>query len=77
LRERPSQLKEAKNRGIKIIGYFPGNYVPKELIDASGAIKLCLINDGDSQPAKAALSVVPQIICPFARAQIGERLRNC
>ncbi|MFX1518111.1 MAG: 2-hydroxyacyl-CoA dehydratase family protein, partial [Promethearchaeota archaeon] len=25
-------------------------------------------------PADAALSVVPQVICPFARAQIGERL---
>jgi len=74
LRERPSQLKEAKNKGVKIIGYFPGNYVPEELIYASGAVPLCLINGGDSQPAEAALSVVPQVICPFARAQIGERL---
>jgi benzoyl-CoA reductase/2-hydroxyglutaryl-CoA dehydratase subunit BcrC/BadD/HgdB len=74
LRERPAQLNEAKNKGIKIIGYFPGNYVPEELIYASGAVPLCLINGGDSQPAGAALSVVPQVICPFARAQIGERL---
>jgi len=74
LRERPYQLKEAKNKGVKTIGYFPGNYVPEELIYASGAIPLCLINGGDSRPAEAALSVVPQVICPFARAQIGERL---
>jgi benzoyl-CoA reductase/2-hydroxyglutaryl-CoA dehydratase subunit BcrC/BadD/HgdB len=74
LKERPSQLKEAKNKGVKIIGYFPGNYVPEELIYASGAIPLCLINGGDSRPAEMALSVVPQVICPFARAQIGERL---
>jgi benzoyl-CoA reductase/2-hydroxyglutaryl-CoA dehydratase subunit BcrC/BadD/HgdB len=74
LRERPSQLKEAKNKGVKIIGCFPGNYVPEELIYASGAVPLCLVNGGDSQPAEAALSIVPQIICPFARAQIGERL---
>lgn len=74
LRERPSQLKEAKNKGIKIIGYFPGNYVPEELIYASGAVPLCLINGGDPQPSEAALSIVPQVICPFARAQIGERL---
>jgi benzoyl-CoA reductase/2-hydroxyglutaryl-CoA dehydratase subunit BcrC/BadD/HgdB len=74
LRERPSQLKEAKNKGVKIIGYFPGNYVPEELIYASGAVPLCLISGGDSRPAEAALSVVPQVICPFARAQIGERL---
>jgi benzoyl-CoA reductase/2-hydroxyglutaryl-CoA dehydratase subunit BcrC/BadD/HgdB len=74
LRERPSQLKEAKNKGIKIIGYFPGNYVPEELIYASGAVPLCLISGGDSRPAEAALAVVPQVICPFARAQIGEML---
>jgi benzoyl-CoA reductase/2-hydroxyglutaryl-CoA dehydratase subunit BcrC/BadD/HgdB len=74
LRERPTRLMEAKNNGTKIIGYFPGNYVPEELIYASGAVPLCLINGGDSQPAEAALSVVPQVICPFARAQIGERL---
>jgi benzoyl-CoA reductase/2-hydroxyglutaryl-CoA dehydratase subunit BcrC/BadD/HgdB len=74
LKERPSQLLEAKNKGVKIIGYFPGNYVPEELIYASGAVPLCLINGGDSRPAEMALSVVPQVICPFARAQIGERL---
>ena len=74
LKERPSQLFEAKNKGVKIIGYFPGNYVPEELIYASGAVPLCLINGGDSKPAEMALSVVPQVICPFARAQVGERL---
>jgi benzoyl-CoA reductase/2-hydroxyglutaryl-CoA dehydratase subunit BcrC/BadD/HgdB len=74
MRERPSQLKEAKNKGVKIIGYFPGNFVPEELIYASGAIPLCLISGGDSRPAEAALSIVPQVICPFARTQIGERL---
>jgi benzoyl-CoA reductase/2-hydroxyglutaryl-CoA dehydratase subunit BcrC/BadD/HgdB len=74
LKERPSQLLEAKNKGVKIIGYFPGNYVPEELIYASGAVPLCLINGGDSKPAEMALSVVPQVICPFARAQVGERL---
>jgi benzoyl-CoA reductase/2-hydroxyglutaryl-CoA dehydratase subunit BcrC/BadD/HgdB len=74
LKERPSQLLEAKNKGVKIVGYFPGNYVPEELIYASGAVPLCLINGGDSKPAEMALSVVPQVICPFARAQVGERL---
>lgn len=74
LRDRPSQLEEAKKNGIKIIGYFPGNYVPEELIYASGAVPLCLVHGGASQPADAALSVVPHVICPFARAQIGERL---
>jgi len=74
LRDRPAQLEEAKKNGIKIIGYFPGNYVPEELIYASGAVPLCLVHGGASQPADVALSVVPHVICPFARAQIGERL---
>jgi benzoyl-CoA reductase/2-hydroxyglutaryl-CoA dehydratase subunit BcrC/BadD/HgdB len=74
LRDRPAQLEEAKKNGIKIIGYFPGNYVPEEIIYASGSVPLCLIHGGSSGPADAALSVVPHIICPFARAQIGERL---
>jgi len=42
LKDRPAQLIEAKNNGVKIIGYFPGNYVPEEIIYASGAVPLCL-----------------------------------
>jgi benzoyl-CoA reductase/2-hydroxyglutaryl-CoA dehydratase subunit BcrC/BadD/HgdB len=74
LRDRPSQLEEAKKKGVKVVGYFPGNFVPEEIIYASGAVPLCLTHGGSSRPADAALSVVPQVICPFARAQIGERL---
>jgi benzoyl-CoA reductase/2-hydroxyglutaryl-CoA dehydratase subunit BcrC/BadD/HgdB len=74
LENRPMQLREAKKNGIKIIGYFPGNYVPEEIIYASGAVPLCLIRGGNQRPADAGLSVLPQVICPFARAQIGERL---
>jgi benzoyl-CoA reductase/2-hydroxyglutaryl-CoA dehydratase subunit BcrC/BadD/HgdB len=74
LRDRPAKLKEAKDKGVKIIGYLPGNYVPEEIIYASGAIPICLTDGGNPHPADTALSVVPQIICPFARAQVGERL---
>jgi benzoyl-CoA reductase/2-hydroxyglutaryl-CoA dehydratase subunit BcrC/BadD/HgdB len=74
LKDRPAQLREAKKNGVKIIGYFPGNYVPEEIVYASGAVPLCLTHGGSPQPADAALSVVPHVICPFARAQIGERL---
>ena len=74
LRDRPAQLRAAKKNGVKIVGYFPGNYVPEELIYASGAIPLCLTHGGSARPADAALALLPQIICPFARAQVGERL---
>ena len=65
---------EAKNNGIKIVGYFPGGYVPEELIYASGAIPLGLAEGGSNDPVDASLSVMPQCMCPFARAQVGERL---
>jgi benzoyl-CoA reductase/2-hydroxyglutaryl-CoA dehydratase subunit BcrC/BadD/HgdB len=74
LKNRPEQLREAKKKGIKIIGYFPGDYVPEEIIYASGAVPLCLAHGENYYAAEAALSVVPHVICPFARAQIGERL---
>jgi benzoyl-CoA reductase/2-hydroxyglutaryl-CoA dehydratase subunit BcrC/BadD/HgdB len=74
LRERPAQLEKAKKSGVKIIGYFPGNYVPEEIIWASGAVPICLVDGGDSSPVNASLSVVPNILCPFARAQIGGRI---
>lgn len=74
LRDRPAQLREAQEKGVKIIGYFPGGYVPEELITASGAIPICLIDGGDTLPVEASLSAIPHIFCPFARTQVGERL---
>jgi benzoyl-CoA reductase/2-hydroxyglutaryl-CoA dehydratase subunit BcrC/BadD/HgdB len=74
LRDRPEQLREAKKQGVKIIGYFPGNYVPEEIIYAAGAMPICLVDGGSSAPAEAALELIPHVSCPFARAQLGERL---
>jgi benzoyl-CoA reductase/2-hydroxyglutaryl-CoA dehydratase subunit BcrC/BadD/HgdB len=74
LENRPAQLEELKKKGIKIIGYFPGNYVPEEIIYASGAVPICLTHGGRSEPVDAAMSEVPDMLCPFSRAQIGERL---
>jgi benzoyl-CoA reductase/2-hydroxyglutaryl-CoA dehydratase subunit BcrC/BadD/HgdB len=74
LRNRPVQLREAQKNGVKIVGFFPGNYVPEEIIYASGAIPICLVHGGSPEPVDAALAEVPDVICPFVRAQIGERL---
>jgi benzoyl-CoA reductase/2-hydroxyglutaryl-CoA dehydratase subunit BcrC/BadD/HgdB len=74
MRDRPAELLEAKEKGVKIVGYFPGNYVPEELIIASGAVPLCLASGGDTPPVEASSSVMPHIFCPFSRAQVGERL---
>jgi benzoyl-CoA reductase/2-hydroxyglutaryl-CoA dehydratase subunit BcrC/BadD/HgdB len=67
-------LAEARGRGMKVVGYLTGGYVPDELIYASGAIPLCLSHGGDARSAERALGLVPNIICPFARAQLGEKL---
>ena len=74
LQERLSQLKAAKDKGTKVIGYFPGNYVPEELIIAAGAIPLCLASGGDALPLQASLATIPDVFCPFARTQVGEKL---
>ena len=73
LKNRPTQLREAQKKGIKIVGYFPGNYVPEEMIYASGAVPICLAAVS-SRHSNAALDEVPDIVCPFARAQIGQKL---
>jgi len=73
LENRLTQLREAKEKGAKVVGYFPGNYVPEEIIYASGAVPICFAS-ASSQHANAALVEVPDVICPFARAQIGQKL---
>ena len=42
LQQRREALERAKSDGTKVVGYFPGGFVPEELIYASGAIPLCL-----------------------------------
>ena len=74
LKDRPAQLREAQKKGAKVVGYFPGNYVPEEIIYASGAVPICLTHGGRSEPVDAAVAEMPSIICPFVRAQVGERL---
>jgi benzoyl-CoA reductase/2-hydroxyglutaryl-CoA dehydratase subunit BcrC/BadD/HgdB len=74
LKDRPAQLEAARKNGVKIIGYFPGNYVPEEIIYAAGAVPICLIHGGIAKASDAASSVIPPYLCPFALAQIGERL---
>ncbi len=74
LRNRPVHLEKAKNNGAKIVGYFPGNYVPEELILASGAIPVCLVDGGSGLPVETASTVLPRIACSFVRAQAGEMI---
>jgi benzoyl-CoA reductase/2-hydroxyglutaryl-CoA dehydratase subunit BcrC/BadD/HgdB len=74
LGNRPAQLREAQKRGGKVVGFFPGSYVPEEIIYAAGALPVCLARGGSPEPVDAALTEMPDVICPFVRAQVGERL---
>lgn len=74
LKNRPVQLKEAKRKGVKIIGFFPGNYVPEEIIYASGAVPICLAHGGGTEAIDASLAQLLTIMFPFSRAQVGESL---
>jgi benzoyl-CoA reductase/2-hydroxyglutaryl-CoA dehydratase subunit BcrC/BadD/HgdB len=74
LQSRRITLEKAGISGTKVVGFFPGGYVPEEMIYASGAIPLCLSHGGDARPSDEALSILPSVICPFARAQVGEML---
>ncbi len=76
LRQRLETLERAGKDGTKVVGYLPGGYVPEELIYASGAIPLCLATGGDGRVADEALSLVPSVICAFARAQIAQLMRQ-
>ena len=68
------RVKLERSDEAKIVGFFPGPFVPEELIYAAGALPLCLAYGGNAQVADHALSLLPPVICPFARAQVGEML---
>ena len=72
--DRPAELRRLKKEGTKVVGYFVGDFVPEELIYASGAVPVCLVHGGDPESVELAHSVTTRFLCPFARAQIGQRL---
>ncbi len=76
LSNRLRELERFKEKGGKVVCYFPGDYVPEELIYASGAVPICLCHGGDPRAVALALSVTTRFICPFSRALVGEKLQG-
>jgi benzoyl-CoA reductase/2-hydroxyglutaryl-CoA dehydratase subunit BcrC/BadD/HgdB len=72
LRTRVVDLYRAKNEGEKIVGFLPGDFVPEELIHASGAIPICLVHGGTAEPVVAASYAASRFLCPFSKAAIGQ-----
>jgi len=74
LEDRPSALRNIKQKGGKIVGYSPNAYMPEELVYASGAIPLALIHGGDSRAVQASTPYLMRFLDAFCRAQIGYRV---
>jgi benzoyl-CoA reductase/2-hydroxyglutaryl-CoA dehydratase subunit BcrC/BadD/HgdB len=72
-RTRPENLKQEKEKGVKIVGYT-GRFVPEELIRASGALPYLICRGGEPEPPEATLPYMIRVINPFARGQIGYHL---
>ncbi len=71
LRDRATELQRSKAEGHRIIGYFPGGYMPEELVLASGAIPVGLHRGGEHEPVMVAGAYHPRWLDTFCRAQIG------
>lgn len=71
LAARPKQLQQAKESGIKLVGFSGLGYVPEEIIHAAGACGIRLIRGGDPEALAAAAGYMDRILCPFSRAQFG------
>lgn len=71
VRRRPAELQELRSRGIKIIGFPPGAFLPEELVHAAGAVPVCLFHGGDPEAVAASTAFVPRYIDTFCRSQIG------
>jgi benzoyl-CoA reductase/2-hydroxyglutaryl-CoA dehydratase subunit BcrC/BadD/HgdB len=71
LKNRAQELERFKEEGRKIIGYYPGGYVPEEIILAGGAIPVGLHRGGEHEPVLIAGAYLPRWYDTFIRSQIG------
>ncbi len=68
---RPFELKQAREKGTRIIGYVPGGFMPEELVYAAGALPVGLVRGGSSKAVAESASYLPRWIDTFCRSQIG------
>ena len=70
--QREKELKEAKEKGQKVIGYFC-MFAPIELIIAAGAIPI-RVNSGWYDTSNIGDRIVPVEVCPVIRSTIGAKM---
>ncbi|MDY6880984.1 MAG: 2-hydroxyacyl-CoA dehydratase family protein [Desulfatiglans sp.] len=71
LRGRIRKIEEAKSSGKKVVGYYPAEYMPEEMVMACGAVPLGLAQGGDNAAVENAGPYLPRWLCTFNRAQVG------
>ncbi len=71
LKKRAGELEGLKAEGRKIIGTYPGGYVPEEIILACDAVPIGLHRGGEHEPVQIAGAYLPRWIDTFCRSQIG------
>lgn len=74
LEERALELQRMKERGVKVIGYTPGGYMPEELVYAAGAVPVGLIRGGSPEPIAESAAYMPRFFDTFCRSQIAYRM---
>jgi benzoyl-CoA reductase/2-hydroxyglutaryl-CoA dehydratase subunit BcrC/BadD/HgdB len=74
MKARAAELQELKKQGRKIVGYFPGGYMPEELVYACGAVPVALNRGGDHEAVEVAGAYIVRWVYTFGRAHIGYKM---
>lgn len=74
LAKRPSELRQAQQKGTKIIGYVPGGFMPEELVYAAGALPVGMVKGGSANAVAESAIYLPRWLDTFCRSQIGHRM---
>ena len=70
------ELNQARENGVKVIGYVPGGFMPEELVYAAGAIPIGMVYGGGWEAVAESASYLPRWIDTFCRAQIGYYMKD-
>lgn len=75
LKTRLVELRKKREKGVKIVGYTPGGFMPEELLYACGAmpVPVGLTRGGEHEPVIVSGAHLPRFLDTFCRAQIGYR----
>lgn len=65
------KLKDQKEAGTKIIGIFPHQMIPEEIIHVSGAIPLKISFAGSEATCMKGMEYLTAATCPLARSIVG------